>query len=148
MLAEDINLEESQSESTSKSYSFSKNEDPEIIKPLLPPLSKSQSDAPNDNQSATDSRLKRQFSQLQKGTNEVIGAIRVNVEKIYERHDKLYDLDKSMESLHEASEKYQRNTKKLADQYYNDNAKWKLILVAVFLVTILVIIIGTIIFVI
>lgn len=81
------------------------------------------------------------IAQTQKQVDEVVGIMRVNVEKVLERDQKLSELDSRADALHEGGKKFEQQAQKLKRKYWWKNLKMMIIL-GVIGGVILIIIIG------
>lgn len=81
------------------------------------------------------------LEQTQQQVNEVVGIMRVNVEKVLERDHKLSELDKRSDILQEGSKRFEQQAQKLKRKYWWQNLKMMIIL-GVIGVILLIIIIG------
>lgn len=81
------------------------------------------------------------LEQTQAQVNEVVGIMRVNVEKVLERDQKLSELDSRADALQEGGKRFEQQAQKLKRKYWWKNLKMMIIL-GVIGVVILIIIIG------
>ncbi|KAI4454527.1 synaptobrevin family member [Holotrichia oblita] len=81
------------------------------------------------------------LEQTQQQVNEVVGIMRVNVEKVLERDTKLSELDSRADALQEGGKRFEQQAQKLKRKYWWKNLKMMLILGVIGLI-ILIIIIG------
>lgn len=95
--------------------------------------------SPKDNPSA--SRTPSKLEQAQQQVNEVVGIMRVNVEKVLERDQKLSELDSRADALQEGGKRFEQQAQKLKRKYWWKNIKM-MIIMAVIALVILIIIIG------
>ncbi|KAK9738264.1 Synaptobrevin [Popillia japonica] len=82
------------------------------------------------------------LEQTQQQVNEVVGIMRVNVEKVLERDTKLSELDSRADALQEGGKRFEQQAQKLKRKYWWKNLKMMLILGVIGLI-ILIIIIGS-----
>lgn len=87
------------------------------------------------------SGMRDSVAQTQKQVDEVVGIMRVNVEKVLERDQKLSELDSRADALHEGGKKFEQQAQKLKRKYWWKNLKMMIIL-GVIGGVILIIIIG------
>ncbi|XP_022188967.1 synaptobrevin-1 isoform X2 [Nilaparvata lugens] len=82
---------------------------------------------PNGSRSAYDKTNKRlQESQAQ--VNEVVGIMRVNVEKVLERDTKLTELDNRADALREGASQFEQHANRLKRKMWWKNVKMMIIL--------------------
>lgn len=89
---------------------------------------------------------KSALEQTQDQVNEVVGIMRVNVEKVLERDQKLSELDSRADALQEGGKRFEQQAQRLHKKYWWKNMKM-MIIMGVIGVTVLIIIIGEIVFV-
>lgn len=95
-----------------------------------------------DGPSGSNQRPKNNLlEQTQAQVNEVVGIMRVNVEKVLERDQKLSELDSRADALQEGGKRFEQQAQKLKRKYWWKNLKMMIIL-GVIGVVILIIIIG------
>lgn len=87
------------------------------------------------------SRTPSKLEQAQQQVNEVVGIMRVNVEKVLERDQKLSELDSRADALQEGGKRFEQQAQKLKRKYWWKNIKM-MIIMGVIGVVILIIIIG------
>ena len=102
------------------------------------PLKKPTMDTPNG---ASGSRLPSKLEQTQQQVNEVVGIMRVNVEKVLERDQKLSELDSRADALQEGGKRFEQQAQKLKRKYWWKNIKMMIIIGVIGLI-LLIIIIG------
>lgn len=95
-------------------------------------------DAPSGSNQRPKNNL---LEQTQAQVNEVVGIMRVNVEKVLERDQKLSELDSRADALQEGGKRFEQQAQKLKRKYWWKNLKMMIIL-GIIGVVILVIIIG------
>lgn len=91
--------------------------------------------------SGSSSRGPNKLEQAQAQVNEVVGIMRVNVEKVLERDQKLSELDSRADALQEGGKRFEQQAQKLKRKYWWKNIKMMIIL-GVIVTVILIIIIG------
>lgn len=91
---------------------------------------------------SSGSRAPNKLEQAQAQVNEVVGIMRVNVEKVLERDQKLSELDSRADALQEGGKRFEQQAQKLKRKYWWKNIKMMIIL-GVIITVILIIIIGT-----
>ncbi|XP_066149348.1 synaptobrevin-1-like [Euwallacea fornicatus] len=81
------------------------------------------------------------LEQTQQQVNEVVGIMRVNVEKVLERDQKLTELDARADALQEGGKRFEQQAQKLKRKYWWKNLKMMIIIgvIAVILLTIIII---------
>lgn len=87
------------------------------------------------------SRGPSKLEQAQQQVNEVVGIMRVNVEKVLERDQKLSELDSRAEALQEGGKRFEQQAQKLKRKYWWKNIKMMIIMGTIGVV-LLIIIIG------
>ncbi|XP_035244996.1 vesicle-associated membrane protein 3 [Anguilla anguilla] len=83
----------------------------------------------------------RKLQQTQAQVDEVVGIMRVNVDKVLERDQKLSELDDRADALQAGASQFETNAGKLKRKYWWRNMKMWGILIAVILIIIIIIII-------
>ncbi|KAF2900620.1 hypothetical protein ILUMI_05559 [Ignelater luminosus] len=83
---------------------------------------------------------KSMLEQTQDQVNEVVGIMRVNVEKVLERDQKLSELDSRADALQEGGKRFEQQAQRLHKKYWWKNMKM-MIIMGVIGVTVLIIII-------
>lgn len=68
------------------------------------------------------------LEQTQAQVNEVVGIMRVNVEKVLERDQKLSELDQRADALQEGGKRFEQQAQKLKRKYWWKNLKMMIIL--------------------
>lgn len=92
-------------------------------------------------ESPSASRTPSKLEQAQQQVNEVVGIMRVNVEKVLERDQKLSELDSRADALQEGGKRFEQQAQKLKRKYWWKNIKM-MIIMGIIGVVILIIIIG------
>ncbi|KAG5835481.1 hypothetical protein ANANG_G00244460 [Anguilla anguilla] len=82
----------------------------------------------------------RKLQQTQAQVDEVVGIMRVNVDKVLERDQKLSELDDRADALQAGASQFETNAAKLKRKYWWRNMKMWGILIAVILIIIIIII--------
>lgn len=95
----------------------------------------------NGSSSSNYDGMRNTVAQTQKQVDAVVGIMRVNVEKVLERDQKLSELDSRADALHEGGKKFEQQAQKLKRKYWWKNLKMMIIL-GVIGGVILIIIIG------
>ncbi|XP_065166742.1 synaptobrevin-like isoform X2 [Atheta coriaria] len=80
------------------------------------------------------------LEQTQQQVNEVVGIMRVNVEKVLERDHKLSELDKRSDILQEGSKRFEQQAQKLKRKYWWQNLKMMIILGVIGVILLIIII--------
>ncbi|XP_063173564.1 vesicle-associated membrane protein 3 [Candoia aspera] len=83
----------------------------------------------------------RRLQQTQHQVDEVVDIMRVNVDKVLERDQKLSELDDRADALQAGAAQFETNAAKLKRKYWWKNCKMWAILVAVVVMLIIIIII-------
>lgn len=83
----------------------------------------------------------KKLQQTQATVDEVVGIMKVNVEKVLERDQKLSDLETRADALQQGATQFENHAVKLKRKYWWKNLKMMLIL-GIICVVILIIIIG------
>jgi len=91
----------------------------------------------NPQQMAAQKRLQQTQAQV----DEVVGIMRVNVEKVLERDQKLSELDDRADALQHGASQFEQQAGKLKRKYWWKNLKMMMVIGVIFLI-ILIIIIG------
>lgn len=91
-------------------------------------------------ESPSSSRGPSKLEQTQQQVNEVVGIMRVNVEKVLERDQKLSELDSRADALQEGGKRFEQQAQKLKRKYWWKNIKM-MIIIGVIAVILLIIII-------
>lgn len=86
------------------------------------------------------SRAPSKLEQTQQQVNEVVGIMRVNVEKVLERDQKLSELDSRADALQEGGKRFEQQAQKLKRKYWWKNLKM-MIIIGIIAVILLIIII-------
>ncbi|XP_070560824.1 vesicle-associated membrane protein 3-like isoform X1 [Ptychodera flava] len=83
----------------------------------------------------------KRLQQTQAQVDEVVDIMRVNVDKVLERDQKLSELDDRADALQQGASQFETNAGKLKRKYWWKNLKMWLILIAVIVVIIIIIVI-------
>ncbi|XP_060533221.1 synaptobrevin-1-like [Cylas formicarius] len=94
----------------------------------------------NPSGSSGNARPPSKLEQTQQQVNEVVGIMRVNVEKVLERDQKLSELDSRADALQEGGKRFEQQAQKLKRKYWWKNIKM-MIIIGVIGITLLIIII-------
>lgn len=94
---------------------------------------------PNIQQMVASKRLQQAQAQV----GEVVDIMRVNVEKVLERDQKLSELDRRADDLQEGASQFQQQAVKLKRKAWWENIKMWIIIGVILLVVILIIIVST-----
>lgn len=84
----------------------------------------------------------KRMQQTQAQVDEVVDIMRVNVEKVLERDQKLSDLDNRADALQDGARQFESTATRLKRKYWWQNVKMWLILIAVIIVIIIIIIVA------
>lgn len=71
---------------------------------------------------------KSKLHESQKQVDEVVGIMRVNVEKVLERDQKLSELDNRANALQQGASQFEHNATKLKKKMWWKNMKWMIIM--------------------
>ncbi|KAG8568607.1 hypothetical protein GDO81_014071 [Engystomops pustulosus] len=85
----------------------------------------------------------RRLQQTQAQVNEVVDIMRVNVDKVLERDQKLADLDDRADALQAGASQFETSAAKLKRKYWWKNCKMWAILIAVIVIIIIIIIVWS-----
>lgn len=105
----------------------------------LPATGKVGGPPPNIQQLVASKRLQQAQAQV----GEVVDIMRVNVEKVLERDQKITDLDRRADDLQEGASQFQQQAVKLKRKYWWENIKMWLIIGVVLLVIIIIVVVST-----
>merc|ERR1711976_198079 len=83
----------------------------------------------------------KRLQQTQAQVDEVVDIMRVNVDKVLERDQKLSELDDRADALRAGAQQFESNAGKLKRKYWWKNLKMWIILIAVILVIIIIIVV-------
>lgn len=84
----------------------------------------------------------KRLAQTQAQVDEVVGIMRVNVEKVLERDQKLSELDNRADALQHGAAQFEQQAGKLKRKYWWQNLKMMLIIGAIGAVVLIIIIIS------
>lgn len=110
-----------------------------IIPP--PPTSSTPSNSGAANSTAQQNAAAKRLQQTQAQVNEVVGIMRVNVEKVLERDQKLGELDQRADALQHGASQFEQQASKLKRKHWWANIKM-MIIMGVIGVILLIVIIG------
>merc|ERR1712061_357493 len=85
----------------------------------------------------------KRLQQAQAQVGEVVDIMRVNVEKVLERDQKISELDRRADDLQEGASQFQQQAVKLKRKYWWENIKMWLIIGVVLLVVIIIVVVST-----
>ncbi|XP_076125228.1 vesicle-associated membrane protein 3 [Alosa pseudoharengus] len=85
----------------------------------------------------------RKLQQTQAQVDEVVGIMRVNVDKVLERDSKLSELDDRADALQAGASQFETNAAKLKRKFWWKNCKMWAILIAVIVIILVIIIIWS-----
>ncbi|CAH2003080.1 unnamed protein product [Acanthoscelides obtectus] len=88
------------------------------------------------------SRPNSKLEQAQQQVQEVVGIMRVNVEKVLERDQKLSELDSRAEALQEGGKRFEQQAQKLKRKYWWKNIKMMIIMGIIGAVILIIIIVS------
>ncbi|GIY84796.1 vesicle-associated membrane protein 3 [Caerostris darwini] len=94
---------------------------------------------PNPQQAASSKRLQQTQAQV----DEVFGIMRVNVEKVLDRDQKLSELDDRADALQQGASQFEQQAGKLKRKFWWKNCKMWAILIGVVLIIIIVIVVAS-----
>lgn len=93
-------------------------------------------------QSSTANQSNKRLKEAQSQVNEVVGIMRVNVEKVLERDQKLSELDNRADALQQGASQFEQQANRLKRKYWWKNLKM-MIIMGIIGVILLIVIIGT-----
>ncbi|XP_034260689.1 vesicle-associated membrane protein 3 [Pantherophis guttatus] len=93
--------------------------------------------------SGSASGSNRRLQQTQNQVDEVVDIMRVNVDKVLERDQKLSELDDRADALQAGAAQFETNAAKLKRKYWWKNCKMWVILVTVVVVLLIIIIVWS-----
>ncbi|XP_060614695.1 vesicle-associated membrane protein 3 [Anolis sagrei] len=93
--------------------------------------------------SSSVSGSNRRLQQTQNQVDEVVDIMRVNVDKVLERDQKLTELDDRADALQAGASQFETNAAKLKRKYWWKNCKMWAILIAVVVVLLIIIIVWS-----
>ncbi|KAB0790916.1 hypothetical protein PPYR_02716 [Photinus pyralis] len=82
------------------------------------------------------------LEQTQDQVNEVVGIMRVNVEKVLERDQKLSELDSRADALQEGGKRFEQQAQRLHKKYWWKNMKMMIILGVIGVAILIIIIVS------
>ncbi|KAM9759125.1 vesicle-associated membrane protein 3 [Menidia menidia] len=85
----------------------------------------------------------KRLQQTQAQVNEVVDIMRVNVDKVLERDQKLSELDDRADALQAGASQFETSAAKLKRKYWWKNCKMWAILIAVIVIIIIIIIVWS-----
>ncbi|CAH1113984.1 unnamed protein product [Psylliodes chrysocephalus] len=88
------------------------------------------------------SRGPSKLEQTQQQVNEVVGIMRVNVEKVLERDQKLSELDSRADALQEGGKRFEQQAQKLKRKYWWKNIKMMIIMGVIGAIILIIIIVS------
>lgn len=88
------------------------------------------------------SRAPSKLEQTQQQVNEVVGIMRVNVEKVLERDQKLSELDSRADALQEGGKRFEQQAQKLKRKYWWKNLKMMIIIGVIGVILLIIIIVS------
>jgi len=91
---------------------------------------------------ASGAQPNKRLQQTQAQVDEVVDIMRVNVEKVLERDQKLTDLDTRADALQDGARQFENTATRLKRKYWWQNCKMWLILIVVIIVIIIIIIVA------
>ncbi|CAL1295429.1 unnamed protein product [Larinioides sclopetarius] len=94
---------------------------------------------PNPQQSASSKRLQQTQAQV----DEVVGIMRVNVEKVLERDQKLSELDDRADALQQGASQFEQQAGKLKRKFWWKNCKMIAIMVGIGLIIVIIIAVAS-----
>ncbi|XP_065560710.1 vesicle-associated membrane protein 2-like isoform X5 [Artemia franciscana] len=84
----------------------------------------------------------RRLQQTQAQVDEVVGIMRVNVEKVLERDEKLSELDDRADALQQGASQFEQQAAKMKNKFWWKNMKMWLIIGVIAIVVLIIIIIA------
>ena len=94
---------------------------------------------PNIQQLVASKRLQQAQAQV----GEVVDIMRVNVEKVLERDQKISELDRRADDLQEGASQFQQQAVKLKRKYWWENIKMWIIIGVILLVVVIIVVVST-----
>lgn len=85
----------------------------------------------------------KRLQQAQAQVGEVVDIMRVNVEKVLERDQKISELDKRADDLQEGASQFQQQAVKLKRKYWWENIKMWIIIGVIVLAVIVIVVVST-----
>lgn len=85
----------------------------------------------------------KRLQQAQAQVGEVVDIMRVNVEKVLERDQKISELDRRADDLQEGASQFQQQAVKLKRKYWWENAKMWAVIALVLLIVVIVVVVTT-----
>nr|CAD7394945.1 unnamed protein product [Timema cristinae] len=79
-------------------------------------------------QTSQQQQSQKRMQQTQAKVDEVVGIMRVNVEKVLERDTKLSELDNRADALHQGASRFEQQAGKLKKKYWWKNIKMMIIM--------------------
>jgi len=83
----------------------------------------------------------KRLQQTQAQVDEVVGIMRVNVEKVLERDQKLSELDDRADALQHGASQFEQQAGKLKRKYWWKNLKMMMVIGVIFLIILIIIIV-------
>ncbi|XP_059615822.1 synaptobrevin isoform X4 [Phlebotomus argentipes] len=105
--------------------------------PVLPPPPSNSAAAPGGQAGAGNKRLQQTQAQV----DEVVGIMRVNVEKVLERDQKLSELDQRADALQHGASQFEQQAGKLKRKHWWANIKMMIIMGVIGVVLLIIIIV-------
>ncbi|XP_037049427.1 synaptobrevin isoform X2 [Bradysia coprophila] len=96
--------------------------------------------ASSSNNSAQQSAAQKRLQQTQAKVDEVVGIMRVNVEKVLERDQKLGELDQRADALQHGASQFEQQAGKLKRKHWWANIKMMIIMGVIGVVLLIIII--------
>ncbi|XP_037049429.1 synaptobrevin isoform X4 [Bradysia coprophila] len=97
--------------------------------------------ASSSNNSAQQSAAQKRLQQTQAKVDEVVGIMRVNVEKVLERDQKLGELDQRADALQHGASQFEQQAGKLKRKHWWANIKMMIIMGVIGVVLLIIIIV-------
>ncbi|XP_018336799.1 synaptobrevin-1 [Agrilus planipennis] len=82
------------------------------------------------------------LQQTQEQVNEVVGIMRMNVEKVLERDQRLSELDSRADALQEGGKRFEQQAQKLKRKYWWKNLKMMIIIGIIALIILIIMIVS------
>merc|ERR1712061_190118 len=85
----------------------------------------------------------KRLQQAQAQVGEVVDIMRVNVEKVLERDQKISELDRRADDLQEGASQFQQHAVKLKRKYWWENIKMWIIIGVILLMIVIIVVVST-----
>lgn len=96
----------------------------------------------NESQASSSAAANDQLRQTQAQVNEVVGIMRLNVEKVLERDQKLSDLDQRADVLQQGASAFEQQARRVKQRQWWANMKMNIIIGAIVLTIVIIILVS------